>query len=165
VAQVGSVATKALLGILRAETGLNAAIAEVAIRERMDVATVGEAQMLAENIAIELAERGHNVRYPILLVYCDRITNLLREKFRRFSGEAHLTIEVRVSQDRLEGLDLQLQLYVDAITDVLDKNRGDWGPGGCYAGGYDVVFGSVKRGGKNYIQAAKITLEIDISLD
>lgn len=32
-----------------------------------------------------------------------------------------------------------------------------------YAGGYKVEFGPVKRGGRNFIQAAKITFELDVS--
>ena len=45
-----------------------------------------------------------------------------------------MAIEVRVSQDRLEGIEEQLQMYVDAVTQVLDQNRGDWGEGMFYAG-------------------------------
>jgi hypothetical protein len=32
-----------------------------------------------------------------------------------------------------------------------------------YSGGYEVVFGPVKRGGRNFLQAAKITFEIGVS--
>jgi hypothetical protein len=32
-----------------------------------------------------------------------------------------------------------------------------------YGGAYDVSFGAVKQGGRNFIQAAKITFEIGVS--
>ena len=57
-----------------------------------------------------------------------------------------------------------MQLYVDAVTRVLDQRRGDWGGGMFYGGGYEAVFGAVKRGGKNYLQTARITLEVDASI-
>jgi hypothetical protein len=34
-----------------------------------------------------------------------------------------------------------------------------------YAGGYQVAFGPVKHGGKNFIQIAKITFEIGVSIN
>jgi hypothetical protein len=73
-------------------------------------------------------------------------------------------MEVRSSQDRLEGLERQVQLYVDAVTKVLDGNRGDWGDGFFYGGGYEVVFGPVKRGGKSYLQTARISVDVDVSI-
>jgi len=64
-------------------------------------------------------------------VYCEKVKNQLTEKFRTFSGTAQMTIEVRHSQDRLEGLQDSLQLYTDAATQVLAANRGDWAMG-CF---------------------------------
>jgi hypothetical protein len=32
-----------------------------------------------------------------------------------------------------------------------------------YSGGYEVTLGAVKHGGRNFIQAAKITFEIGVS--
>ena len=77
--------------------------------------------------------------YPSLNVYCEKIANTLKEKFRSFSGSVQMTIEVRHSQDRLDGLQDALELYVDSVTQVLDAERGDWGSGMFYAGGYEVT--------------------------
>jgi hypothetical protein len=74
-----------------------------------------------------------------------------------------MTIEVRVSQDRLEGIEAQSQMYLDAATQVLDQNRGDWGEGMFYAGGYEAAFGPVKHGGQNFIQVAKVTFDVGVS--
>ena len=71
--------------------------------------------------------------------------------------------EVRVSQDRIEGLEDQLRLYVDSITQVLDANRGNWGQGAFYAGAYEVNYDPVQHGGKNLLQIARVSLEVDLS--
>jgi hypothetical protein len=100
-------------------------------------------------------------------VYCEKIVNSLAEKFRTFSGNVQTTVELRHSQDRLDGLQDALENYADAIMQVLNANRGDWGNGMFYCGEYQAVakitFGAVKHGGKNFQQVAKITFEIGVS--
>jgi len=64
------------------------------------VAPLGTAQILAENVALELVERATAVHYPAVNVYCEKIANQLVEKFRTFSGISQMAIEVRHSQDR-----------------------------------------------------------------
>jgi hypothetical protein len=119
--------------------------------------------MLTQNVAADLAERSVTVKYPLVSVYCEKIANDLREKFRSFSGTVQMAVEVRHSQDRLEGIEDGLEQYTDAITSILNASRGDWGDGMFYAGGYEVSFGAVKRGGKNFTQAAKVIFEVVVS--
>ena len=76
-----------------------------------------------------------------------------------------MVIEVRISQDRLEDMQAHLQSYVDAVNQVLDDNRGDWGDGVFYAGAYEITFGGVKHGGRNFLQVAKVSLVLQISAD
>ena len=129
MAWVGSTVTAQVVTLLNAPQGLNACIATLALAENTTLAPIGQNQVLAQNVSIELAERSTDVQYPAVNVYCEKIVNQLKEKFRNFSGQALMAIEVRVSQDRLGGLEDQLQSYVDAVTQVLDQNRGDWGEG------------------------------------
>jgi len=164
MAQVGSVGARKLVQMLAGGDGLPASVAAVAEAANESLQPIGAAQIVAQNVAADLIERSSTVRYPAVHVYCEKLSNTLREKFRTFSGKAHLAMEVRSSQDRLEGLERQVQLYVDAVTAVLDRRRGDWGDGLFYGGGYEAVFGPVKRGGKNYVQTAKITIEVDVSI-
>lgn len=117
----------------------------------------------AQNTPIEIAEKSLQAKYPAIQVYCDKLSNVLKEKFRTFSGTAHLIIEIRSSQDRLEGTDSTLNLYAEAVCNILDGARGDWGNGAFYAGGYDALFGPVRHGGNNFIGTVKIGFEIDIS--
>ncbi|MES1257284.1 MAG: hypothetical protein ABUS51_02595 [Acidobacteriota bacterium] len=112
---------------------------------------------------VDIIEKSGQAHYPALLIYCDKLSNSLKEKFRRFSGKAHLTIEMRHSEDRIEALDSGTQVYVDAVCALLDDSRGDWGGGAFYAGGYDVTYEPIARGGKNFLQRAKVGFDVEIS--
>ncbi len=151
--------------VLIADQALNGQIAELSLEAGVTEAKLHPAQVLVRNVTAELAEKTAGVTYPAFYVYCEKLTNALREKFRTFSGTARLVIEARASQDRLEGLEDRLHVYVDAVTSLLDANRGDWGQGMFYTGGYEVSFGAVKHGGKNFLQAAKVAFEVEISTD
>jgi len=56
-----------------------------------------------------------------------------------------------------------LRLYVDAVTQVLDANRGTWGQGAFYTGGYEVSFEPVQLGGQYFLQIARVSFEVDFS--
>ena len=163
MAWVGSTVTNKVVTLLSAPPGLNSNLATLAQAASLTLAPVPQPQLLAQNVSVELTERATAVTYPFVTVYCGKITNQLTEKFRQFSGKAEMTIEVRISQDRLDGLEDQVQSYVDAITQVLDQNRGDWGEGMYYAGGYEATLNPVKHGGRNFIQIAKVTFEVGVS--
>ena len=159
---IGSAATAKVIRRMTGPAGVNSSIA--ALTEGMPPAGVLDAaQVRAQNVAADLADRTGLVKYPSVQVYCEKVVNDLREKFRSFSGKLHLVVEVRHSQDRLEGLQDALELYADAVTRVLNESRGDWGDGMFYSGGFEVSFGAVKGGGRNFIQVAKVTLEIGVS--
>ena len=164
MAQVGSLVANKAAGMLRTDSGLAFALAELSQKEGLELASIPAGQIVAENVAFELVERSTGAKYPALHIYCERVVNELKEKFRTFSGKAYLAIEVRVSQDRLDGLERQLQLYVDAASQVLDSNRGDWGNGMFYTGGYEIQFGPAKHGGKNFLKSAKLVFAVDVSI-
>jgi Uma2 family endonuclease len=151
--------------MLRAETGLPQSVSALAAQMQVAIPEPDSLPVVARNVAAELSDRSSGSRYPSFHVYCERITNSLREKFRTFSGTADLIVEVRVSHDRLEEVEQQLQLYVDAVTDVLDRNRGEWSQGYFYTGGYEVLLGAVKQGGKHFLQTAKVRFVLHISAD
>lgn len=153
------------MAVLVASGGVPETVAALAAEQASPLAAIAAHQVIAQNVAAELVERSTVTKYPIVCVYCNKIANVLREKFRTFSGDADMVIEARVSQDRLDNMESSTQLYVDAITQVLDSNRGDWGDGVFYSGGYEVSFGGVKQGGRNFIQIAKVTFALEISKD
>lgn len=163
MAGVGKHATEAVVGLLTAPGGLSDNLAAMMELEQVTVPEITTGQILQVHVGQDVLERSAGARYPAVHVYCEKFTNTLREKFRPYSGQAQTAIEVRVSQDRIEGLEVAVQLYMDAVTRVLDQNRGDWGHGLFYTGGYDVTFGAVRHGGRNFLQIAKVTFEIQVS--
>lgn len=163
MAWVGSTVTAQVMQLLSAPQGLNACVATLAGAQNIVLPPLGPDQIAAQNVPAELAERSTDVQYPMVSVYCEKIVNQLKEKFRNFSGKAITTVEVRVSQDRLAGIESQLQSYIDAVTQVLDGNRGDWGEGMYFAGCYEAAMGPVKHGGRNFIQVGKVTFDVGVS--
>jgi hypothetical protein len=155
--------TGVLLGLLRSDAGVPRTVAELAATESMELPPIPPAQFVAGNLAPDLADKTHGARYPQLCVYCEKLCNRQREKFRRFSGTAEMVVDVRVSQDRSDGMEQKLQLYVEAVTKVLEESKGDWSEGVSYGGGYEVTFGGARLGGKNFVQCAKIALELLVS--
>ena len=165
MARAENLAAVRLAEILRAEDGIAAACAELLESEDARIQALTGDEVLEQHVAADLAEKGSSVRYPAIHVYCERLVNKLREKFRTFSGTATLAVDIRASNDHLDELQRQLQVYVGSVTAVLHEKRGSWPGGMFYSGGYEVVYSPVKRGGRNYLQSALVRLEVQISVD
>ena len=152
------------LEMLRSEAGLIGALRLLSPLAGPAIPDLLDRQILGSNVGYELLEKTVGAKYPSVHVYCDKVSNTMREKFRSFSGTVQLTAEIRVSQDRLEGIEDTLKQYTDAMTTVLDQNRGDWAPGVQFTGGYEISYQPVKHGGKNFLQTAKINLAVNVSM-
>ena len=163
--EIATMTTNKLMAILTGSEGLPAAVAALSLAQNLSLVPVSTAQIIDQNVAPDLAERSTIINYPLVYVYCSKVVNLLREKFRTFSGNAELVVEFRVSQDQLDDMQPNLQAYVDAGTQVLDGNRGDWGDGVFFGGGYELAFAGVKHGGRNFLQIGKISFVVEISTD
>ena len=161
MAQAASIAAGKVVAMLTdSVAGLGPVLADIAADAGVELAAIS---VIAQNAPVALMEKSSAVKYPVVLVYSDRVQNLLTEKFRNFSGKVRTVAEVRASQDRIEGLEERVRLYVDAVTQVLDANRGDWGQGMFFTGGYEVKFDPVQHGGRNVLQVAKVIFEVDLS--
>jgi hypothetical protein len=163
MAQVGSQVVSTVWKLFTASGALGSALGELAENAGVSMAPLAAAQVVSQNVAAEIADVSAPVKYPVVTIYCEQVTNLLTEKFRRFSGKAKLVIETRVSQDRLDGLQQRSKVLADAVTEVLDGNRGDWGQGIYYTGGYQVAYGPIRHGGTNFLQITKTSFEVDAS--
>jgi hypothetical protein len=160
---LGTLATTTVLQMLTAPSGINSGLATLAAPDKNLAQPLDLGQIHAQNIGADLNARSTMTQYPSVYVYCTKIANTLAEKFRAFSGNAQMTIEIRHSQDRLENIQNALELYVDSVTQVLDQKRGDWGNGMYYTGAYEVTLGPVKSGGKNFIQTGTIAFQVEVS--
>jgi hypothetical protein len=161
---VATVATEKLRSILAGDSGVRATLSVIDDLEDVSLPPFHNRQVIAQNASPDLTEHSSGSKYPVLYLYCSKLINGLREKFRTFSGEAQMIVEVRVSQDRLDDLNTRVQMYVDAVIQVLDQNRGDWGDGVFFGGTYEVIYGAAKHGGRNFIQIAKISFAVEINV-
>lgn len=162
MANISSSLTGYLFGLLGSDTGVNSMLQGMRLDDGVD-SPEDVRSISIQNTSADIVERSTQAQYPAVLAYCDKLTNSLKEKFRNFSGKARLVVEVRCSQDRLQGLERNLEHYADAVCAVLDAARGDWQDGAFYTGGYEVSYGPVKHGGSNFMQIAKIGFEVEIS--
>src|SRR5258708_15772701 len=153
--QIGSIGTRKAMAVFIASGGVPDTVDSLSAQQQGALPAISAQQIVSQNIAPELSDRSTAGKYPLIYVYCGKIVNQLREKFRTFSGNAQMVVEVRVSQDRIEEMESHLQFYVDAIMQVLDNNRGDWGDGVFYGGGYEVAFAAVEHGGPHFILNAQ----------
>jgi hypothetical protein len=162
MANISSSLTSYLFGLMTSGSGVDAQLQTIAQEDGINYA--GQIlSVLIQNSTPDLAERSQQVLYPSLYLYCEKLTNTLKEKFAVFSGQAKLVIEVRCSQDRMDGLERKLERYSDAACRVLDGARGSWQDGAFYTGGYEVVYSTVRHGGSNFLQIAKISFEVQVS--
>ena len=158
----GSAATAKVIEQIAAPGGMNANLAALTAGGS-SAAPVELGQIRAQNVAADLAERSSTVKYPSVNVFCEKIVNDQTEKFRSFSGHLQMAVEIRHSQDQLNGLQSVLEVYADSVTQTLNAARGDWGQGVFYSGGYEVALSAVKHGGKNFIQTAKVSFRLGVS--
>jgi hypothetical protein len=111
----------------------------------------------------DLEERARTVKHPRIGLFVERIENGREERFNRFAGTLRAAFEIRVSQDRLEGLAESLYWYVDALRDVIEKKAGCLDEGLVLTGEYEVHVEPVKKGGLNFQQTAKVMCPVVMS--
>jgi hypothetical protein len=164
MAQTASIAARKLVEMLKdPENGLGPAAGRLEETSGVPLDAIPPSSVIHQNAPVALAERSQSVKYPVVHVYTERVQNLLTEKFRVFSGKIRTVAEVRVSQDRIEDIEERLRLYVESVTQILDANRGDWGQGMFFPGGYEVKFEPIQHGGRNFLQIARVIFEVDLS--
>ncbi len=163
MAQIGFVAVSEAVRRLQGQGGLEFALARITERENGSE-LIPTPRVDARNVSAKLAEAG-GAAFPTVSVWCERIENRMKEKGRRFSGTVSLRFEVRVTADRSDGVSQQLASYVDAVTAVLDLNRGDWGSGLFFSGEYTVKLKPIAHGGRNFLQEATVEVDVAASLD
>jgi len=93
VASVGSLSTTKLMGILVGSGGIPDTVAAFAAQQDLSLPVITSQQIVAQNVPPEIAERATVTKYPTVYVYCSKLTNLQREKFRTFSGDVNMVIE------------------------------------------------------------------------
>ncbi len=161
---VATAAAQALVDRLSNQQGVQKILQDRMLAGGLKLHGNGLGAIRAGNYSVEIGDLARGGKSPEMLVYTQKIRNLLTEKFQTFSGKVEMVVEIRNSADRLDGLQQDTQAYTEAVMQALDASRGEWQDGFYYSGRYDVEFEPVKHGGRNYSQTATVSLELEVNI-
>jgi hypothetical protein len=162
MASIGTLVSSQVATLLRASNaGVGAQMAELSTESGIEVTAIAPAQVLEQSAPPH--DYPSAERFPAVYVTCESLSNLQTEKGRRFSGKARVVVDCRMTQDRVDGLDAKVRLVADAVAEALYQSRGQWTDSMFFGGAYEVQYGAMKRGGKNIVQSARITIDVDVS--
>ena len=163
MSNIATAASNSILDLLTASAGTDFALNAIS-QTLPGVPPIVIGSVLTGNASPELFEKSIPVKYPTVNIFSEKLSNTLKEKFRVFSGTVSVVVEIRHSQDRIQQIQPTLENYVSAACQIFDDSRGDLGNGLFYAGGYQVTLGPVKAGGLNFLQVARVVLDLDVSV-
>ncbi len=152
-----------LANLLTANRALSLQLAAVEAEFGYTLPAIPSNQIILSLADADTIDRRQQISYPRIAVYADRVVNNLREKFRTLSGTVSVTIAVAASADLVDQVEQWIHYYVEAVTNVLRQNIGDWGNGMFFPGAYDVQLQAPKPGGSGFVQTATVTCIVSVS--
>jgi hypothetical protein len=84
---IAGTSTQKVLGILAAGSGLAAALEALNIQQGLTLPRITPQQIIAQNVTPEVSDLSTVDNYPLVYVYCTKVVNRLREKFRPFPAK------------------------------------------------------------------------------
>ncbi len=156
-------AAQKVLNLLTAEQALQQQISEIAASCNVTVPLITSAQVLLSSASAEIGDNNVQLMYPRICLYSGGVKNSQNERFRSLSGIIAVTAEIWASGNLVTDTDQWIHFYVEAMTDILRQNIGDWGEGIFFSGIYDVQFQPPKAGGLGFAQSAKVTCNLNVS--
>ena len=156
-------AAQKLSDLLTNRNTLQEQIAAIAASCNAVVPAISSAQVLLSSAAPDIGDKNIQLTYPRVCLYSNTAKNLQTEKFRSLSGTIAVVAEVWASANLVTDIDRWIHFYVEALTEVLRQNLGDWGDGFFFSGVYDVQFQAPKTGGLGFVQSAKVTCTLNVS--
>ena len=140
--------------------GLNQRLHEIAVRDAVELPRIEDEQVVLRHASVELDDRNSRTIYPGIYLYCESMENRLERKFAEFSGRLALAAEIRASGENVSELDGVAARVAEAVADTLADQRGRWNANLAYDGKYRVEFEPVRRGGRHFVQTAKVELDL-----
>ncbi len=157
-------AAQKLSAKLTAANALQQQITALAAASNTTVPTIMPGQVVLSSASPELGDMNVQLTYPRVCIYSTSVKNTQIEKFRSFSGQVSLAVEIWASANLVTQADEWIHFYVESLGEILQNNIGDWGDGMFYGGTYDVVFQAPKAGGLGFVESAKLTLNLSVSV-
>jgi hypothetical protein len=157
-------ATNKLLNLLTVNDALSQAVSTNAAAAGVDVTPLNTTQIIGSFVSLEMGDLNLQLTYPRVCVYAGQVANDQREKFRSFSGVVAVITDIWSSASLEQPTELSLHFYAEGVTDILQTNLGDWGDGFRYSGVYGVHLQTPKIGGTGFVQLARLTCNLDVSI-
>ena len=161
---LSTLAVQKVINVLITGNALQQTLAAIETATQVQVPLIATTQIVASAAAPDLADNNLQLSYPRVCLYANGIQNKQTEKFRSFSGTLTVIAEIWASASLLTQTDQWIHFYVEAITELLRANIGDWGNGFFFSGKYDVQFQPPKPGGFGFVESSKITITLNVSL-
>jgi hypothetical protein len=162
---ISLLAAQTLAAKLTAGDALDELVRSVANDANVPLPQILSQQILLSSAPTALADNNAEFTYPRVCIYCAGMKNTQLEKFRTFSGNASIAVEIWASGDLVTDVDAWIHFYVEAVTTLLRNTVGDWGNGLSFWGVYDVQFQPAKIGGFGFVQSAKVYFDLAVSLN
>jgi hypothetical protein len=157
-------AAQKLSSLLTTNNVLTAVIDTLAAQNAVVLPAIASNQIILASAGPDIADREIQIVYPRICLYSNQVRNAQREKFRSFSGSIAVVAEIWSSSDLAGQADQWIHYYVEGLTAILRANIGDWGDGFLFSGIYEVQLQPPKTGGTGFVELAKITSSLDVSL-
>lgn len=156
-------AAQKLSDLLTTGNALQQQISAVSSAANAAVPLITAAQVALSSTVSDMGDEDLQLTYPRACLYTAAVRNTRVEKFRSLSGTIVVVAEIWASGNLLTETDQWIHYYVEAVTNVLRHNIGDWGDGIFFSGAYDVQLQSPKAGGIGYVESAKVNAVLNVS--
>ena len=149
-----------LRGYLVAPDGLNAQVHAIAVRDMVQFPEITERDVALRHAAVDLLDESGDSHYPVVYLFCERVENRIERKFAKFAGRIVVVADIRVSEDTVERLGQNAARLAEAFSVVLANHRGYWTDEVAFDGRYEIKFNPITEGGVNFVQTARIEIEL-----
>jgi hypothetical protein len=161
---ISLLAAQTLAAKLTSGDALAELVSSMASDASVTLPPIAPEQILLSSAPVGLADNNAEFTYPRVCIYSTGLKNTGIEKFRTVSGEASVAAEIWASGDLISDVDNWIHFYVEAVTAILRSTTGDWGNGLSFWGVYEIQFQPPKIGGLGFVQSAKVTFDLAVSL-
>lgn len=156
-------AAEKLSNLLTSANALEQQINAIALSCNTIVPTIASSQITLSSAGLDIGDLNVQLSYPRICLYSGGVKNTQIEKFRSLSGTLLVIAEVWASGDLVTKTDQWIHFYVEAMTNILRQNIGDWGDGVFFSGAYEAQFQPPKAGGLGFVESAKVTCNLNVS--
>lgn len=156
-------AVQKLSNLLTNQNALQEQISVLASSCNANVPAITPEQVLLSSAPPVIGDSSLQLTYPRVCLFSNGLKNLQTEKFRSLSGTIAIVAQIWASGDLATDTDRWIHFYVEALTEVLRQNIGDWGTGLFFSGMYDVQIQPPKAGGLGFVESATVTCNLNVS--